>query len=327
MERKQILLFFQRLAILIFIVITVDRIGGYALKTLYFSQKKGQFSQITYSLDSTKHDILIFGSSRAIRHYASDILVNSLGKSVYNVGMDGQMIPYYSALQEVILARYNPEMIILDINPWELNRGEAKYHKLSALLPYVEESPELLKYVSYASDMESIKLYSKIYPYNSSLFIGLYNLILKNRLPNYINGYLPLERVMNYREYKDSKDKFVYEAKAEEKQKDVYDLRSIDLLRQFLKKAEERDIKVMVIISPAIFSNSFNDTKLQKLKGIVAEYPNIAFFDYSKDKDFIDHYELFADVFHLNKAGAKVFTTKLANIIKSNRLNTRVTFR
>lgn len=315
MEKKQVLLFFKRLIVFILLVIAFDRTGGFFLKKLYFSQEKGQFSQITYSLDSTHQDLLVFGSSRAIRHYASDILSDRLNKSVYNVGMDGQMIPYYCAIQEVILNRYNPATIILDINPWEINKGDAKYYKLSALLPYVNEHPELLDYVSYASDLESVKLYSKVYPYNSSLFIGLYNIVLKNKLPKYINGYLPLERTMSLKEYKESKKSSVYEALAEEKQKDSYDQKSLELLHQFLKKADEKKIKTIVVVSPAIFSNSFNETKLRKLKEVVSEFSNVKFYDYSKDIDFVNNYHLFADVYHLNKVGSELFTNKFAKDI------------
>lgn len=315
MEMNEFLLFIKRLVIFILLVIAVDRMGGFILKKLYFSQEKGQFSQITYSLDSTKHEVLVFGSSRAIRHYSPAILAEKLNKSVYNVGMDGQMIPYYIALQEVILNRYTPEMIILDINPWELNRGDAKYNKLSALLPYVDEHPELLNHVSYSNDLESVKLYSHIYPFNSSLFIGLYNFILKNKLPNYANGYLPLERVMGEKEFKDSKVKSIYEARAEAKQKDIYDQKSIDLLHQFLQKAEEKQIKIRVVVSPTIFENSFNNNKLKKLKEIVENYKTVKFYDYSQDPMFLNKYHLFSDIFHLNKTGAMLFSEKISDIL------------
>ncbi|MFC7523365.1 hypothetical protein ACFQRK_05390 [Parapedobacter sp. GCM10030251] len=307
--------FAKRLLIFILLVVAVDRIGGFVLKKLYFSQEKGQFSQITYSLDSTTHDVLVFGSSRAIRHYSPAILSEKLKKSVYNVGMDGQMIPYYAALQEVILNRYTPKMIILDVTPWELNAGEAKYHKLSALLPYVDEHPELLKYVSYSSDLEPVKLYSHIYPYNSSLFIGLYNFLLKNKLPDYANGYLPLERSMGEKGFKIQKANAVHEAAAEEKQKDIYDEKAIALLRQFLRKAEEKNIKTLVVVSPVIFSNSFNSTKLQKLRDIVADYPAVKFYDYSQDTNYTDKFQLYADIFHLNKKGAERYSSELAHDI------------
>lgn len=315
MEMNGFLLFAKRLTIFMLLVVAVDRIGGFVLKKLYFSQEKGQFSQTTYSLDSTTHEVLIFGSSRAIRHYSPAILSEKLNKSVYNVGMDGQMIPYYAALQEVILNRYTPEMIILDVTPWELNAGEAKYHKLSALLPYVDEHPELVKYISYTSDLELVKLYSHIYPFNSSLFIGLYNFILKNKLPDYANGYLPLKRVMGEKGFKSQKAKSVYEAAAEEKRKDIYDEKAIALLHQFLKKADEKNIKTRVVISPVIFSNSFNRTKLQKLKDIVSAYPKVTLYDYSQDTGYTDNFELYADIFHLNETGAEIFTSRLANEI------------
>lgn len=188
MEKRSVIRFLTRLAIFCIILIVIDRIVGFAFKKVYFSQRVGQFSQTTYAIDSARQDIMIFGSSRAVRHYSSPIIAQGLGLSCYNSGRDGQMIPYSTAVQEVSLNRHKPKLIILDINPWELAVNPSKYEKLTILLPYCNEHPELIKYIAEVSEFERYKLFSQTYPYNSSIFILGTNALLPNSVKKIVAG-------------------------------------------------------------------------------------------------------------------------------------------
>ena len=61
-------LFLKRLFLFIIVVIIADHLIGLLLSQLYFNQHKGQYAQTTYAIDSTNQDIIVFGSSRAVRH-------------------------------------------------------------------------------------------------------------------------------------------------------------------------------------------------------------------------------------------------------------------
>ena len=126
MQQSDIIKFLKNILLFVILVAICDQLLGYALDSLYFSLKKGQYAQTTYSIDSTKQEVMIFGSSRALHHYASTLLSKELNKTVYNAGRDGQFIPYYCALQDAVLKRKKPEVIILDVNVWEVAPNNEK---------------------------------------------------------------------------------------------------------------------------------------------------------------------------------------------------------
>lgn len=303
--------FLIRLLGFLIILIFIDWILGYGCRWLYFSQKKGQFAQTTYSIDSTNQDILIFGSSKAVRHYSPLILSKTLGMSCYNVGRDAQMIPFYKAMQEAIFIRHKPKLIILDINPWELSPDKTKYEKLSILLPYCIKHPEFIKYVQNESKWERLKLLSQTYPYNSSLFILFYNFFFSSHLNKDANGYLPLTGVMNKKELDD------YTANLKnEKQNNRVDLKAVNYYREFLQKTQQNNIKTYVIISPAIIKEQVNLKKKQILMAIAKEYKNVSFLDFSDDPRFNYKYKFFSDIYHLNKTGSEEFSKNLVHYFK-----------
>ena len=314
-KSKQLSKFLKSVIIFCLLFVAMDRIIGTLLKTLYTSLKKGQFAQTTYSIDSTSNkDVLVFGSSRAIRHYSPSILSNSLNLKCYNVGRDGEFMPYYTAVQDVILRKNKPKVIILDANVWEFAPNNEKYEKLSILLPYVPQHPELKKYVKEISQWESLKLNSLTYLFNSTLFISLHDFMLPNSIVKDDNGYMPLERTLTKGEFEDWKArKLIYDQKRT-KSKIQIDQKAVSYYRQFLDKARNLGIKTFVIISPTVLQEP-NTKEKQLIESIAKEYSNVTFLDYSNNKKFNNKYEKFADVFHLNKAGSSEFTKDLVNKI------------
>ncbi len=308
-------LFLKRLFLFIIVVVIIDQLIGLMMRQLYFNQHKGQFAQTTYSVDSANQDIIVFGSSRAVRHYSPSILSKALGKSCYNVGRDGQMIPYYAALEDVIFNRKKPKLVILDINTWEFFVGSGKYEKLSILLPYCNKHPELIKYVETASPYERYKLYSAIYPFNSSLFIATNNKLFENKIASDENGYDPLNKTMDAATI-DYTKKIVEQSKKESKMVQAKtDTLALSFYKQFLQKCVDANIPTYVVISPTIAPEIPNERK-NKLLEITKSFPTVTFLDYSCNPNYNDHFEKFADIFHLNKQGSEEFTKDLVSKIK-----------
>lgn len=309
--------FIKQFILFIAIVFCVDYVIGFGLNKLYFNLKQGQFGQNTYALDYAKPDVLIFGSSRALHHYSSEILSSQLGLSIYNAGRDGQFLPYYCAAQDVILQRKIPKIIILDVNIWELGPNEQKYMKLAQLLPYVEEHPILKNYTAEISEYENIKLISKTYPYNSTLLISLYDNIFSNKLPEDDRGFTPLKRTVAKKEFDIYK---VNQQTYNEKralQNIKIDPKAVNYYKQFLQKTKELNIKTYVIISPTILKEPDSEEK-SLLQLISKDYSNVTFLDYTNSSDYNNQYHLFADEFHLNDVGANKFSSELADIIKQD---------
>jgi len=95
MERSsinQVVRFFLRLVLILFLVLIIDRGVGMILSHYYFHQHRGEESKITYIIDSTVADVVIFGSSRANHHYVPEIFENKLHYSCFNGGADGNYL-------------------------------------------------------------------------------------------------------------------------------------------------------------------------------------------------------------------------------------------
>ncbi|MDB5087404.1 MAG: hypothetical protein JWR09_1398 [Mucilaginibacter sp.] len=322
MKNKLVVRFLVRLTVFSLVLIVVDRLVGFTLKKIYFNQRVGQFSQTTYAIDSARQDIMIFGSSRAVRHYSPTILSEISGLSCYDSGRDGLMIPYSTAIEEISLSRHIPKLIILDISPRELGIDKTKYEKLSILLPYCEEHQQFIKYIKEVSRYEPEKLFSKTYPYNSSAFILANNSLFSKSVEKDDNGYLPLRGAMTRPEVKDYIKRMTVRSKRIRQNTELAEAKAVNYFKQFLDNAAKNKIKTIVIISPTILNNAFyldNQTLERDLiEKIAGEYPNVTFLDFSTDPRFNYHPEKFADVFHLNKQGSEEFSTIIAQQIKAN---------
>ncbi len=307
--------FVKHLALLLLFLFVGDRLLGWGLGKLYFGLKNGQYAQMTYSIDSVKDkDILIFGSSRAVRHYSAKIITKNTGWSCFNLGKDAQFVPFYAAVQEAALRRSTPKVIILDMNTWEFNETSEKYEKLSMLLPYAPSHPELLPYIDQVSRWERYKLFSKAYPFNSTLLIALHDRLLGDSKLEYANGYLPLQRTISPAEYASyQREKREYEKNRAGFRVGI-DQKAVTYYTDFLNRAKARNIRVYVIISPSVLNN--RSTKAKELIGqIAARYPNVTFKDYSYDPHYLGQYKKFADVFHLNEVGSHEFSQTISTLI------------
>jgi hypothetical protein len=305
-------------AIFIVVLIALDQFLGYVVGKFYFHQKKGPFAEMTYAIDSTKADVLIFGSSRALHHYSTEAISKGLGMTCYNTGSNGQKLPYAAIMQQVILKRYQPRIMILDLLLWDIQIGKDKFDKLSVLLPYCQEHPELRQYISEDSKYDDIKMLSKTYPYNSFLLPGIYNNLFASKLPKTYNGYLPLNYVMDKAAYQ----RFVQSEKADsisylKTPDERIDEKAVSMYRDFLTNAQKHHIKTYLVLSPFIVPPSIRfKTKLQMLKKIAAEYSHATFLDFSTDPEFTYQYIKYADEFHLNGTGAGEFSKKLVTQLK-----------
>lgn len=321
MKNKLVVRFLVRLAGFCVVLIAADRLAGFALKTAYFDQRVGQFSQTTYAIDSSHQDIMIFGSSRAVRHYSPAILTKYTGLSCYDSGRDGLMIPYSTAMEEISLSRHIPKVIILDITPRELGVDNSKYEKLDILLPYCDEHPQFIKYIKEVSPFENYKLFSKTYPYNSSVFIMAHNFFFAKSAEKDDNGYIPLNNSMTMAEMDDYSKRMTKRAVRTHKKPEVADSKALSYFNRFLNNTARYNIKTMVVISPTILNNQFSLDNQILERGLIekmsSKYPNVTLLDFSTDPRFNYHPEKFDDVFHLNKSGSEEYSSIIGQYIKA----------
>lgn len=305
-KEKGLPVFLARAFVFLGILVVLDFSIGSILKYFYFKQESGLLYRTTYSLDSTRADFLVLGSSTANHHYNSKIFEKRLGMSVYNTGRDANTIFYNYAIFQSVLKRYTPKIVLLDFNVGEFYLNTENYDRISSLLPYYTEHPEIYPIIELKGPYEKYKLLSKIYPFNSLLFtiaVGVTDFNKSREHINDENGYVPLTHIWN--------KKISIEADTAEYR---LDRNKINLLKSFIEECKSYDIQVYIVISPRFIKYSGEDLSVEIVQKIVAK-SNISFYDYSKDPLFWEHSEYFVDQFHLNNTGAAIFSNKVIDTI------------
>ncbi|MBS1921538.1 MAG: hypothetical protein JST17_14910 [Bacteroidetes bacterium] len=291
--------FLVKLICFLIILFILDFAIGHLLKYLYFKQDSGSLYRTTYALDSTRADILIFGSSTANHHYVPGLFEKQLHLSCYNTGRDGNSILYSYAIFKGILKRYTPKILILDINAQEFMINQNSYDRISSLLPYYDSHPEVRSIVMLKSPFEKFKLLSKIYPYNSLLFtigVGNADFNKERAIVNDQNGYVPLGGSWEGPLYVDSSH-MNYKL----------DSTKINIFESFIKNCNKSNIKLYIFLSPKFMQFKYEDASIEIVKKLSKEN-EIPFFNFTNDSFFLNQRDIFHDINHLNGNGANIYT-------------------
>jgi len=284
----------------ILLLIVVDRATGALLNYLYFRHEPVVGPSTTYVANYCNQELLVMGSSHAHHHYISNELADSTKLSCFNAGADGYYMLYSYAMLKCVLKRYTPKIILLDIRPDEFNIDPLNYDRLSILLPYNEQHPEIHSILVQRSNFENIKLLSKTYPFNSQIMSIINRNIYKNKNEFKATGELGFDALSDTVHI----DKKI-------KQAEYYENRGIDsnyvnAYRSFIKDCLNRHIKLCIFISPVLPEIRIKIRSAQIASKIAATF-HVPFFDYSNAGSFKTPV-YFNDLEHLNINGARLFT-------------------
>ncbi|MGN6533005.1 MAG: hypothetical protein ACTHK0_14785 [Ginsengibacter sp.] len=295
------------------ILFVLDFVFGSILATLYSKQKPGDIYRVSYSMDSTKQDILVFGASRANHHYVPEIFQKRMNLSCYNTGSDGQIILYNYAILKSFLQRYSPKRAILDFSRDEFDVEQKSYDRLSALIPYYKTHPEIQKIINLRSPYEKYKMISRIYPYNSLIFsiiMGSMKSHEERKRTNEQNGYIPFFTICNKPLGTDTG----YGIKN-------LDINKISAFESFVKDCKKSNVKLYVIISPLFIKYLHENPSVNIVKSFAQKY-QFAVFNFTNDSLFYNNNLFSGDGTHLNDKGARFFTNLVIDsIIKDQRVN------
>lgn len=298
MSKKE---FWVKLLVFAALLAGTDQLIGNGLKYLYFHQRGEDYYYTTKTLDLQDSTVLILGSSRARNHYNPQIIRDSLGMSCYNAGRSGCFLTYQSAQLDLILDRYEPRVIVLEVTPYDMNPGESDYDRLSGLLPY-QHHASWRKVVEKKSIFEPYKCLSAIYPYNSLLIKMMAN--LKDRGEFCSNGFQPLSGTWNepYGETNGGASLAVSEQKKQE-------------MVHIVKTCKEHHIKLMMVTSP--YYGKFTSSRTLEVTDSICRAYQIPYQSFLNCEAFHDG-SLFSTGDHLNEQGANVFTSLFAGWLKGH---------
>jgi hypothetical protein len=299
-------LILKRFTILLVAIVLLDWGIGAVLKHFYFTKKNGADYRTNYVINSVKDDVLIFGSSKAVYHYDTKIISDSLQLSVYNAGRDLSYIYYHYALLEAALKRYSPKLVVLDTRANELYKfknGEDR-DRLNVLLPYYDSHPELREICQLRGPFERYKLLSKMYPYNSLILSELVELlpIARYKKDDSQKGY-----IAKHGQFKKGLQPYTVN--------DAIDSTAARYYKKFVELCKAKNVPLVVIYSPIYQTiNSAANRNVQYVMQVCKDN-NVPVLNYLRDSTF-NKPGYFYDALHLNRQGSVVYSGMVAGELK-----------
>lgn len=313
LRQKELPSLLFKTAVFLCILFILDLVIGSILSDLYSKQKPGEIYTLSYAIDSTKADVLIFGASRANHHYVPENFQKRMNLSCYNTGRDGQIILYNYAILKSILKRYTPKIAILDLSRDEFADDQQSYDRLSALIPYYKTHPEIRKIVDLRSPYEKYKMMSHLYPYNSLIFSLIMGAIESHKDRKKIdeqNGYIPL--------YENCYRQLSVDTSYGDKN---LDSNKINGFKSFIKDCKNSQVQLFVVFSPILVTYPHQDPSSRVAMSICREN-DVPVFSFINDSSFYHTYFFTTDGTHLNDKGARFFTNQVIDsIMKDQQVN------
>lgn len=284
--------------LLLALLFVADRGIGYGLKWMYFNQKGEDYFYTTKALDVQTAEVLVLGSSRARNHYDPEILEDSLGMTCYNAGRSGCFLVYQRAQLDLILDRYTPKMVVLEVTPYDMTVGQGDYDRLSGLLPY-QHHASWREVIALKSPWEPYKCWSAIYPYNSIFLKMMKN--LKDRGEFESNGFQPL--VGHWDEPMGEYDNTA-----------ALDERKVEMMRHIIEVCRLKGIRLVMVTSP-MYDHVAHTATLQRTEALCGEY-GVPYRSFLNDSAYTDS-RLYHTSDHLNVLGAEKFSKEVSKWLAS----------
>lgn len=301
MKMKKIIL---RLFLFLAIVIFIDFIFGLSVKYMFKNAKGGEVYREKYICEKMNADIVIFGSSRAVHHYDPNILSDSLQKSCFNAGFDGNGILLMYAQYKMMTKHHIPQYILYDINPDADYYYDGDKHRFLNPIRAYYDFAGIDSIFWRVDELDQFKYLSNLYRYNTvfTQFLSAYS--SKNYSLN--AGWKPMDKVMVQKPKDKNAESIMNNDKTVDEVKIYY-------LNRFITECKNNGTELIFFVSP--YYNS-DDSKYNDIKQI-AKDNDIPFISYASDTRFRKNSNYFYDSVHLNRAGATAYSKAIVKDIKT----------
>ena len=290
--------FFFKLTLICLCLLVIDWGLGSGMAFLYFRIKHGEQGRITKAAQSVTAPVLILGSSRAVHHYIPGIIRDSLHMECYNAGKDRQGLFYDLAMLTMVLERYTPRLIILDLNPDAFGTAESNFDDLAVLLPYYRSHPEIRPILDKRSKWEWLKTRSRIYCYNSLILQIAKNTLYDREEDSVSDGYLPKFNALTKPPAPGITSEQLYARP---------DAACIAAFVRIITLARRSGCQLAVVVSPTY--HALEGSSTIRLARDICAGRSVPFLDFTRSPAFTTGTPaLFYDDVHLDDAGAQRFT-------------------
>lgn len=289
-------------------VAVADLLFGVAMRGYISKYRlKGDYRSVDYLLRESKDELVVLGSSVALNSFNTKMLSDSLGIKAFNAGSNGQCLPYYQSLLEIIAERPELKTLILGVGENNLNdTGLGTRYKL--LIPYYDSGYEPIdRRLEGDSRLDKIFYKSSLYRYNTIWFrILLYHFYepgIKGE-----NGFISKELPPYFPKKQSRRRDFVMSEERSEE------------LDSMVALCKRNDIRLIMCITPKYESRSFRTDVEKKLRQRAARGDFELWFDADTTPLSADS-TLFFDDAHLNYRGADIYTSIIIDRLRDDKNN------
>lgn len=291
--------FLLKIVLFFFIIAGIDFLMGICFDYMASKSTLTDFGRDNHICNTGTEDLLVFGSSRALHHYNTGMMTDSLGIACYNCGEEGQGIILNYGRLLMYKQRHEPKIIIYDLEPdFDLYTSD-NHQFIKWLKPHCDRRG-VMDIISSVDCTERIKLTSRLYRYNTEFYSLLVAMKHANEQISK-TGYKPLYGTM-----REVKKKAKHTPVSEET--DSIKLHYLEAMIQTFD-----DATILFVVSPAW--NGKDMKSLEPAKRLCDKY-KISFIDYSNSPKYIHQDKYYTDVVHLNSRGADEFTKDIITILK-----------
>lgn len=287
--------------LLFFVIVTlIDIAFGVICRHFNSHAKGGDTRNHYYIANQCNQDIIIFGSSRALHHYSSQTLEDSLGMSCYNCGVDGNGIVFFYGRLLMLTNRYTPKVIIYDIQSgFDVQKGDnSKYLRW---MKRFYDLPGISDIFDLVNPMEKLKMKCQLYRYNSS-FIQILT-----------DNFHPIQET-GYGGFRPRRKKMLYDPIVKRvEQLEEWDTIKEECMLRLVNLCNEKNIKLIFTYSPCYGESR---TPCDDLIHRFILENNLTLLDHFSDKKFCLNKDYFYDSVHMNETGAIEFTKVLSSELK-----------
>ena len=298
------ILFFKKLLLFIAIYFLLDYTLGSAVNAL--NNKSPTPFNMPLLL---KADIYILGNSVGRNHYNPIITANALTSTVYNAALGGKYYDYNYGLMRLIAKRHRPKLWVIIVNSNSLLT-----HKRTALslAPRLSEDAVVreLVFKNLDTPFEKYRYVSRLIRFNQIAPTALWGLV--NPSTNR-TGFVPL-------------DGHLPELQSQQTLEELdIDHFQLDKLRDMVHFAKELGSEIIFAMAPKYYYNfspyqkkPYLEIKTMDIYQNLADELDVVLLDHTPS-GIPEFYEarFFKDPGHLNRAGSKIISARLADDIIS----------
>lgn len=277
---------------------------------VYNSPKKEVHRRLELTLNGKiNKDIIILGSSKGARDIIASQLEKETHHSAYNLSYPGSDVQYHEFVLRALL-KFNtkPKLVILTVdNPIEILPDSLITFRLDRLYPLVKYDYVLQELIDRNEKNAILSKLFVLHRINKANF----NIKQKKFTPMdtlLADGSMPISFQKENEDWNEKMNNTTY---PQQKESDV----KLKSLQKIIATCKQNNIKLL-LVSPPMF-RGVNPMFKKRMLEIAGN--NASFYEFDTQNQLYKDKSYFFDLNHLKNNGAAVFTTEIANYLKTNK--------